>query len=277
MTGHDALVASRRTLAAMSVLLVLLLSLATVGCTLTTGDDAAAPTEPAEVDERVREVDRQRAAADETVDEAHAATLDAQEALERTRRAALVGRAVEEADAVHRELDELDPEGIRTRLRELATTVDEARSEVATARAATGDGEGWERRYLDAQDEMLEEVRRHAASGDALVQLVDRHRPTYVSALEVVDEVAAERAAQDDEAELADDEPGEADDPGTMGERDDADTAQAMQEELAGLLEPLEVAEEELDSFAQRRREAGQRVNEAAADAATVFDQRPDA
>jgi hypothetical protein len=124
---------------------------------------------------------------------------------------------------------------------------------VAGARETADEDDAWYLRYLDAQDGMLRAVREHAAAGDAMLQLVERHRPTYLAAIETILEVA-------DGEEFA---------------GDDAETAEAIQAELADLLESLDLAEQELETFRQQRRDSGQRVNEAAADAATIFDQRP--
>jgi hypothetical protein len=237
----------------------LLLVVLAAGCTLVGGGDQAAPAS-ASIDEGLATVAEERRAADAEVDEALAVTGDADDALSRVRRPAFVAEGIEEVRQVVARLEELDPSSGRAQLRTLATSVDDVRTTLAAARERADD-EPWEATYLHAQDQMLQAVREHAAAGDAVLQLIERHRPAYLDALDRAAEVLAEEL-----------DPGDADD-----EVDRATVAGRVEEGLAGMLEPLELAREELETFQRRRQETRQRVNETTADAATVFDQRPGA
>jgi hypothetical protein len=243
----------------MRLLSALLLVVLAAGCTLVGGGDEAAPMS-ASIDEGLAAVAEERRVADAEVEEALAATGDADDALARVRRPAFVTEGTEEARQVGTRLEELDPTSGRARLRTLATSVDDVRATLSAARERADD-DPWEATYLHAQDQMLQAVREHAAAGDAVLQLVERHRPAYLDALDRVEEVLAEEL-----------DAGDPDD-----EVDRATLAGRVEEEIAGMLEPLELAREELATYQRRRQETGQRVNEATADAATVFDQRPGA
>jgi chromosome segregation ATPase len=239
----------------MPVLLLLLLSALTASCALVGADRAApdAAASPAQLGEAISSVSERRRAADEEVDRALGALRRADEAIARARRAPLVAQGLEEGLEVREELADLAPDRARDELRDLAGSIDAARTLVATLQASTPEDAAWRHRYLAAQDEVLRNLREHAAAGDALLQLVDRHRVTYDAALEVFEEIAEERE-----------------------DHDDRSAADAVDEALDGFREPLRLAREELAEYQDRRRETGRRVNEAAADAATILDQRTD-
>jgi chromosome segregation ATPase len=233
--------------------LLLLLSVLTASCALAGSGQAASETtgSPADLREAVSGIAERRQAIDEEVDGALGALRQADDAIARARRAPLVARGLTEGAEVREELADLDPGEVRDELRELAATIDEARTLVADLTAATPEDATWRHRYLAAQDEVLRALRGHAAAGDALLQLVDRHRGTYDAVLEALEDIAGEREERDDEA-----------------------VADAVDEALDGVRAPLRLAREELAEYQDRRRETGRRVNEAAADAATVLDQR---
>jgi hypothetical protein len=60
----------------------------------------------------------------------------------------------------------------------VAGEVDDARTALVAARRQLQDP--WERRYLDAEDEVLTAVRDYAEAGDRLAQILRRHWDTYV-------------------------------------------------------------------------------------------------
>ena len=134
---------------------------------------------------------------------------------------------------------------------EVAEVVDEARGALARARQVL-DGE-WEGEYLDAQDEVLVAVREYARVADRLAQLVIRHWPTYEQIDQTIADVAQRRGNYRDAAEARD----------------------ALAVELDPLLADLATAQEQLAEYRDRRQQAGQRVNEATADAVSVYQQRP--
>jgi chromosome segregation ATPase len=232
--------------------LLLLLSVLTASCALVGSGQTAAPdaaASPAQLRELISDIAERRQAVDEDVDRALGALRRADDAIARARRAPLVARGLTEGVEIRGELADLAPEESRGELRELAGGVDEARALVADLQASTPEDAAWRHRYLAAQDGVLRAVREHAAAGDALLQLVDRHRAAYDAALEEFEDIAEE-------------------------EHDDRAAADAVEEALAGIREPLRLAREELAEYQDRRRETGRRVNEAAADAATVLEQR---
>lgn len=136
---------------------------------------------------------------------------------------------------------------------EVAEVVDEARGALAEARAVLDDE--WEVDYLDAQDEVLVAVREYARVADRLTQLMIRHWPTYVEIDATIMEVAERRGNYRDRAEARD----------------------ALALELDPLLGDLATAQRQLGEYRERRQEAGREVNEATADAVTVYEQRPSA
>lgn len=157
-------------------------------------------------------------------------------------------------DELHQEVEATSVgEDLREGWFEVAELVDEARGALAEARQ-TLDGE-WEGEYLEAQDEVLVAVREYAQVADRVAQLVIRHWPTY----EQVDQTIAGIAE-------------------TRGNyRDTAEARDALAVELDPLLADLATAQEQLSEYRERRQQAGQRVNEATADAVTVYEQRPGA
>lgn len=232
----------------MRVSLLLLCSLLTAGCLAVGGDAAADEPRADAIESGLREVAERREAADGEVDAALATIRTADELIARSRRAVLVDESIERTPAVRDDLEALDPEAVREQWYELARVIDTTRVEVARAEEE-GDGA---RALREAQDALLRAVREHAAAGDALLQLIDRHRTTYVSALDRIEAVGEERARYRDERELA----------------------AAVDLELGGVLDALDLARDELTEFRDRRRATGRAVNEASADLSTVLEQR---
>ena len=160
---------------------------------------------------------------------------------------------LEQYDDLHEDVEATSIEGLREDWFEVAEVVDEARGALAEARQVL-DGE-WEGEYLDAQDEVLVAVREYARVADRVAQLVIRHWPTY----EQIDQTIADFAER------------------RGNYRDTTEARDALAVELDPLLGDLATAQEQLAEYRDRRRQAGQRVNEATADAVTVYEQRPDA
>jgi chromosome segregation ATPase len=240
----------------MPVILLLMLSVLATSCALVSGGPAPSESGPTtrELGEAMREVAERRQEVDDEVTRALAVLRRADDALAHAQRAPLVDQGLEEGRETREELDELAPEEVRAELRDLARRIDEARGLVASLRESTGDEATWRHRYLGSQDALLQALREHAAANDALVQLVARHRESYDAALAGLEEVADEREDHEDEAAAA----------------------AAVEEMLEGLEGSLRVARDELGAYGDRRRATGRRVNEAAADAATVLEQRTD-
>lgn len=156
-------------------------------------------------------------------------------------------------------------EELRGRLATVADTqadADEALNEVlepvrrvdeALVEARTVLDDEWEVSYLDAQDEVLVAVRDYARVADRLAQLVVRHWPTYEEIDAIVVDVAQRRGNYRDTGEAMD----------------------ALAVELDPLMGDLATAQRQLADYRDRREEAGRAVNEATADAVTVYEQRP--
>ncbi len=237
----------------MRVVLVVVSLLLVAGCVA-----SAEPGEPAygvdagEVEDRLREVARLRSEVDAEVEASLAVMGEVGGVLTTVRSPSRAPSGFAAVGQVRDDLDDLDPDGLREDLRELAAAVDDARADLALVAEGS---DGWEEEYLGAQDRVLVAVREHAAAVDALVQLIDRHRTTYATVLEKLAEV--------------EDDPGE--DP-----EGDRDLAEEAEEALSGRLEPVSLAQEELTTYAERREATAGAVNEATADAAMVFDRRPD-
>jgi hypothetical protein len=240
----------------MPVILLLMLSVLATSCALLSDEPNSSEGAPttSELGETMREVAERRQEADDEVTRALAVLRRADDALAHARRAPLVDQGLEEGREAGEELAELAPDEVRTQLRDLARRIDEARGLVARLRESTGDEATWRHRYLGSQDALLQALREHAAANDALLQLVQRHRESYETALAALEEVAEAREELEDEAAAA----------------------AAVDEALGAVDGPLRLGREELGEYRDRRRATGRRVNEAAADAATVLEQRTD-
>lgn len=156
-------------------------------------------------------------------------------------------------DRVHPEVEAVDATGLREGYLEVADAVDAARQALASARDVLDDE--WEVRYLDAQDRVLLAVRDHAWTADRLAQLLEQHWPTYVEVDARVTDFAARRGNYRDTQEATD----------------------ALAVELDTVLDDLAVAEAQISEYRTRRTAAAQAVNDATADAVSVYEQRPTA
>lgn len=193
-----------------------------------------------------------QATADEDLNAALEPIRELDEAVVELGREAGFDQRLEAYDELHEDVEAASVgEGLREDWFDVAEVVDEARGALAGARQVL-DGE-WEREYLEAQDEVLVAVREYARVADRVAQLVIRHWPTYEQVDQTIVDVAERRGNYRDTAEARD----------------------ALAVELDPLLDDLATAQEQLAEYGDRRQQAGQRVNEATADAVTVFEQRP--
>lgn len=243
----------------MRVLPVLVMVLL-VACTARAEPDVrAGEAEVAELQDRLREIAVVRREVDDELEAALRVFGEVDGVIETSRTPALAAEGLAAVGTARDDLGDLDAEALREELRELAGMIDAARAVLATA---LEDREGWHVDYLVAQDQVLGAVREHAAACDALVQLIDRHRPAYETALDRLAEVDQDRAeATDDDA--ADATP----------QRDLAEEVEAV---LSGRLEAVALAQDELATYAERREATAEAVNQATADAATIFDRGPE-
>jgi hypothetical protein len=132
-----------------------------------------------------------------------------------------------------------------------AREVDDARAALATARTRLDDP--WERRYLEAEDDVLTAVRRYAEAGDRLAQLLQRHWATYAWFHGQMESFVERR----------------------WQFRTDQEATDAFFVETDTQLDDLERAQQQLrDVRAEREREASQ-VNDASAAAEVVWAERP--
>lgn len=237
---------------------LLLLTGLVAGCSAT---PEAAPTEDplretllGSLREEVSQVAQTQADADEELNEVLEVVRRLDEAVGELEREETFDEALSDHGDLHEEVAETSvDEELREAWFDVADDVDEARSSLAGSREVLDDE--WEVRYLDAQDEVLVAVREYARAADRLTQLVIRHWPTY----EEVDESIVEFAD------------------GRGNHRDTAEARDALLVELDPFLPELETAQEQLAEYRERRSEAGAAVNDATADAVTVYEQRPGA
>ncbi|HEX9889275.1 MAG TPA: hypothetical protein VGA69_07335 [Nitriliruptorales bacterium] len=145
----------------------------------------------------------------------------------------------------------VDPTGLRASLVELAVDVDVARVTLARAREALP--QTWERRYLDAEDQVLMAVRSYAEGTDALVQVLQRHWPTY-------GQVHAACAAFVSANEFY---------------RTSQEAVQAYEVRVGRMLGPLAGAQGEFVRFRDAQVEAAASVNRASETAAGAWAARP--
>lgn len=244
--------------AVRTLLVLLLAALTSVGCSAAptpAPTDGVAAADRAQVlaDLRteVADVAEDQATADARVNEVLEAVRAVEESVAALRGATGFDAALESHEAVHGRVGETRASGLRDGYLQVADDVDGARQVLASARARLDDA--WEQEYLDAQDAVLLAVREYARTADQLAQLLERHWPTYVTADEEVTTFAARRGNYRDEQEAAD----------------------AFAVELEGVLGELAVAEAQIAEYRTRRTAAGQAVNEASADALTVWERRP--
>lgn len=245
--------------------LLLLVSVLLVACTATADPDVRADdADPDEVEDRLREVAADRSGVEARLEAALTVVGEVDAVLETARTPVLAEEGLAAVETARDDLADLDPDDLRGALHGLAGTVDDARAELGRVLESS---EGWRADYLLAQDEALSALREHAAACDALVQLIDRHRPAYEAALERLAEVEREWSGDTDPG----DDPGGEDDA-----RRKRDLTREIEAALSGRLESVALAQEELAAFAERAEATAAAVNEATADAATVFDRRPE-
>jgi hypothetical protein len=147
----------------------------------------------------------------------------------------------------------VDLAALRPGYRDMAFAVDRARTALARAGEAVGDGP--DRSYLTAQDETLRAMRTYARSADALAQVLERHWPTYVSVAALTGPFIEERWLY----------------------RDATEAAAAYEVELSPHLDALARAQDEIARFRRARDDAARAVNAASDHAADVFRARSSA
>lgn len=143
-----------------------------------------------------------------------------------------------------------EPDGLREPLVEIAVKVDSARSTLSQARRVLE--EPWEQRYLDAEDRVLIAVRSYAEATDALVQILQRHWPTYAG-------LHAASSAYVSANEFY---------------RSSTEAVQAYEVRVTRLIGPWEAAKDEIARFREGQVEAARAVNEAAQEAEAAWDAR---
>ncbi|MTV26214.1 hypothetical protein FTX61_12455 [Nitriliruptoraceae bacterium ZYF776] len=238
-----------RTLVARLVAAVVLVLLA--GCRGGDADEAPPTTVSlADLEVAVSAVAEEQREADAAVADHLAAVRDVDQVLRQVVDEVTVDVGLAAVAEAASALDQLDPELTREQLRELAARVDRARRQLAEVRPTAAPEV---RDYLDAEDEVLLAVRDHAEAGDAIAQLVERHRPGYLAALGTLDAVAERREDL----------------------RDPAEAAAAVEVALAPHVRPIELAQGQLEPFRRERDATGRAVNEAAADATAAFERLP--
>lgn len=152
---------------------------------------------------------------------------------------------------VHPRVEAASVEGLRDGYLAVAADIDAARQTLASARQPLDDP--WAVTYLDAQDVVLLAVRDYARTADQLAQLLIHHWPTYTEVDARVVDFAGRRGNYRDTQEATD----------------------ALAVELDTILDDLAVAETQIAEYRTRRTAAGQTVNDATADAVSVYEQRP--
>lgn len=200
----------------------------------------------------VADVAEDQAAADADVNEVLEAVRAVEESVAALRGPAGFDAALDAHAAVHEQVEATRVTGLRDGYLRVAEDVDDARQVLASARSRLDDP--WEQEYLDAQDAVLLAVREYARTADQLAQLLEQHWDTYAGVDAEVVGFASRRGNYRDEQEAAD----------------------AFAVELDGVLGDLTVAEAQVAEYRTRRSAAGQAVNEASADALTVWERRPD-
>lgn len=218
--------------------------------TAAAADDRAAVL--ADLRDDVAAVAEDQTAADAEVNDVLEVIRAVGESVAGLRDAAGFDAALDAHDAVHQQAAGVEASGLRDGYLQVAEDVDAARQALASARARLDDP--WEQEYLDAQDAVLLAVREYARSADQLAQLLEQHWTTYLEVDEQVVAFADRRANYRDEQEAAD----------------------AFVVELDDVLGDLAVAEAQVAEYRTRRSAAGQAVNEASADALSVWERRPD-
>lgn len=144
-----------------------------------------------------------------------------------------------------------EPPDLRSGYLQLAAEVDDARAALATARRRLDDP--WELEYLDAQDTVLTAVREYAEAGDHVAQLTERHWSTYVWFHGEMESFVERRWFFRSAQEARD----------------------AFQVEVDTRLDDLAAAQREMDLVRSDRETAARAVNDATAQARSVWARRP--
>lgn len=228
-----------------------------VGCSATpspspTADAADRVEVLADLRAEVAAVAEDQAAADASVNDVLEVVRAVEESVAALRGPAGFDAALEEHAPVHQQVEATRASGLRDGYLRVAEDVDEARQVLASARARLDDP--WEQEYLDAQDAVLLTVREYARTADQLAQLLEQHWQTYTDVDAEVVAFAARRGNY----------------------RDEQEAANAFAVELDDVLGDLAVAEAQIAEYRTRRTAAGRAVNEASADALSVWERRAD-
>lgn len=162
-----------------------------------------------------------------------------------------IHEARDSVDIVAADLADVQVDGLRPAILEVAFAVDQARAALVRAQASLEDEA--DRAYLAAEDAVLEEVRAYAEAADALAQILIRHWPTYSG---IMDETAAFAEAQ-------------------WFYRTDEEAVGAYEVEVNDLLPGLRTAQDQIARFRERLQEQADAVNLAAEEAARVWRDRP--
>lgn len=239
-----------------ALLLLLVAGLALPGCSASPAPAPTAATDATDVLDDLRDevaaVAEGQSGADGAVNDVLEAVRAVDEAVVALERPTTFDDALASyPDRVHARVDGTDAEGLRRGYLDLAGSVDAARQTLASARDELDDP--WEARYLDAQDRVLLAVRDYARTADRLAQLLEQHWPTYVEVDARVTDFAGRRGNYRDTQEAVD----------------------ALAVELDTVLGDLAVAEAQIAEYRTRRTAAAQTVNDATADAVSVYEQRP--
>ncbi|MFP5309368.1 MAG: hypothetical protein ACLGIR_07280 [Actinomycetes bacterium] len=165
------------------------------------------------------------------------------------------GTVHEAQDAFSEEATSLDAAalpGLREQLAELAVTIDESRAVLASARDEVDPG--WARRWLEAEDAVLEAVREDARTADAVVQILQRHAEVLDRVRQHVADAVTERSFY----------------------RDDEEAAAAFVVRLDPVRRQYDTATAELTTVVEAREEATAALAAAVAAADAVWQARPD-
>ncbi|MDX1510026.1 MAG: hypothetical protein R3249_01650 [Nitriliruptorales bacterium] len=205
----------------------------------------------ARLHDAVAQVAREQAAADELLSELVAAVRDLEQTVVRMRDAETIGSAIAAWPEIDDEWPAAGGPPVRVALRSVAMAVDDARLALASVRGQRS--EDWERRYLDAEDEVLGAVRDYAASADRLTQAVEHHWDNLLAVRDLVNDFVERR----------------------WFFRNDAEATQAFEVEVRDLIGPLDRAARDILVITREREAAATAVNEATIAARDLWALRP--
>lgn len=203
--------------------------------------------------EEIAAVARSQRAADESMARVLSAVRELDIIIGALRDPATVDRARGDFERVEQAVAAAAPEveDLRQPLIEVASAVDRARTILDEVRDSEDDE--WTVAYLDAEDEVLLQVRDYAETADALARALITHWPTYSALHEATATFVEQRWFY----------------------RTDQEAADAYELAISRLLRRLEVAQEEIGDAIQEREQAAAAVNQAAARARQVWNERP--